>query len=39
VAFGIGTGLLVTAFILTAALLRQPEATAETPSPAASTVV
>jgi EmrB/QacA subfamily drug resistance transporter len=39
VAFGIGTGLLVTAFILTAAFLRQPEAAAETPTPAASAAV
>ena len=39
VAFGIGTGLLVTAFVLTAALLRQPETAAETPAPAASAAV
>jgi EmrB/QacA subfamily drug resistance transporter len=38
VAFGIGTGLLVTAFVLTAAILRQPETPAEeeAPVPAAS---
>ena len=37
-AFGIGTGLLITAFVLTAALLRRPETPAaeEAPVPAAS---
>jgi EmrB/QacA subfamily drug resistance transporter len=39
VAFGIGTGLLVTAFVLTAALLRRPATEAETPSPATSAAV